>query len=71
MAKTYRTVSGDTWDIISLKMYGSELFTTELVRANFSKCSTVVFAAGVVVNVPAIDTGVRDRTNQPPWRRRQ
>ena len=30
----YTTIQGDTWDIISLKQYGSEMYVTNLIEAN-------------------------------------
>lgn len=65
----YRTLSGDTWDIISLKNYQSELFTGQLVAANFEHRHTSIFPAGVVIEVPAISEEQLDETNLPPWRR--
>ena len=32
--KVYRTVSGDTWDLIAFKVYGDEIYYHELIRAN-------------------------------------
>ena len=32
--KVYKTVSGDTWDLISYKLYGSEQYFHQLMRAN-------------------------------------
>lgn len=67
--KTYRTIQGDTWDVISLKNYNSQMFTHELVAANFDQRNVAIFSAGVVLNVPDIDQQDIDNTNLPPWRR--
>ena len=32
--KVYRTVSGDTWDLIAFKVYGSEGYFHDLIRNN-------------------------------------
>ena len=32
--KVYRTVSGDTWDLIAFKIYGSEGYFHDLIRSN-------------------------------------
>ena len=68
--KTYKTVSQDTWDIISKRCYGSEMYMDRLLRANIQHRKTVFFPAGVVLNVPDIDTtSVEYEANLPPWKR--
>lgn len=69
MPKTYKTVQGDTWDIISFKQYGSELFTKELVEANPTQRNTMIFGAGTSLTIPDITTEQRQQTNAPPWRK--
>lgn len=69
MAKTYTTKLGDTWDVISLLMYDSELFVADLVQANWRHRNVAVFSAGVVLVVPAVTPMQRDNVNLPPWRR--
>ena len=46
MAKTYTTMSGDTWDRISREVYGSESYTSFLMANNQDKLDTFVFSAG-------------------------
>lgn len=70
MAKTYTTKLGDTWDVISLAVYGSELFVADLVRANWPHRDVSVFSADIVLNVPTVTAMQRDNINLPPWRRR-
>lgn len=67
--KTYTTKSGDMWDMISLEVYGSELFVDDLMRANFEHRNVTIFNAGVTLNVPEISPMQLDNTNLPPWRR--
>lgn len=69
MANTYRTVSGDTWDIVSWKQYGNEKYVDVLIEANWRERFTVIFPAGVELTIPAIDTTVQNNRNLPPWRR--
>lgn len=71
MANTYKTVQGDTWDVISLNLYGSEIFTDRLLKANFAQRNVAVFGAGVVLNAPVIAPLEKQRNNLPPWRRNQ
>lgn len=65
----YTTNQGDTWDVISLKSYDSELFASELIAANYAHRNTAIFSAGVQLNVPDISTQTITNTNLPPWRR--
>lgn len=69
MANTYRTVQGDTWDIISKKQYGSEKFVDVLITENYKQRNTMIFGAGVVINVPDVSEDVQQSQNLPPWRR--
>ncbi len=64
---TYITVQGDTWDLISLKVYGSEKYMTELIEANPKHRETVFFSANVKLKVPEIETPVPEEL--PPWKR--
>jgi len=63
----YTTIQGDMWDSISKNIYGNEKYVKELMEANKGYLSTLVFSAGIVLNVPEIIT--EDETNNlPPWR---
>ena len=67
---TYTTTQGDTWDIISKKIYGNELFMDVLIKANINQRKTVIFPYGVVLNVPDIDTASSEyEANLPVWKR--
>lgn len=68
--KTYETRAMDTWDIIAKRVYGSEALMDQLIRANLQHRKTVFFSAGVVINVPDIDTGSMEFAESlPPWKR--
>ena len=67
---TYITVQGDPWDRISLKVYGSEYFSNELMGANPAYLTVVMFESGVVLTVPDIDTDFEYTDSLlAPWRR--
>jgi len=67
---TYTTIQGDTWDIISKQVYGNELFMDVLIKANINHRKTVIFSAGVVLEVPEIDTTSTEYdVNLPVWKR--
>lgn len=66
----YRTQSGDSWDIIAKRLFGSEMYMGALIEANFEYRKIVIFSSGVVLNVPEIDTS-KTKTNDdlPIWKR--
>lgn len=70
MPKTYSTVQGDTWDIISLKSYGSEKHIDVLINANYKEQERFIFPAGVVLTVPELPETAVNNTNLPPWKRK-
>lgn len=63
---TYTTRAGDTWDIIAYRLYGDEFRMTDLQKANPDYLNVVVFDAGVVLTVPAVETPVV--STLPPWK---
>lgn len=63
----YNTIQGDTWDSISYRVYGSELYTNELFTANPQHQHIEVFSANITLNTPEIITAVN--TQLPPWMR--
>ena len=68
--RNYRTVQGDTWDLIAYRLYpeqGRELRTGDLLEANSEYRDYVIFPAGIVLNVPEIDYPVSE--SLPPWKR--
>ena len=69
--KIYKTVSGDTWDLISYKLYGSELYFHQLMRANINLLSIAVFDSNIPIIVPEIDVSNNnvDKSKLPPWKR--
>jgi phage tail protein X len=69
--KVYKTVSGDTWDLISYKLYGSEQYFHQLMRANFNLLSIAVFDSNIPIIVPEIDVSNNnvDKSKLPPWKR--
>ncbi|GIO39077.1 membrane protein [Paenibacillus antibioticophila] len=64
---TYITIQGDTFDSISFRLFGTERFAVELMKANPEQLNTVVFGAGVVLTVPEIPAEQSDEL--PPWKR--
>ena len=63
------TIQGDTWDILAKRLYGKETFMNVLIEANYPRRKIAIFPAGIVLNVPEIDTtSVEYEANLPPWK---
>lgn len=66
---TIRTMQNDTWDKISLRVYGSENFMDKLIEANMEHRKKIIFNSEDTVNVPDIDTeAALVNKNLPPWK---
>lgn len=66
---TYRTVLGDTWDIIAKKVYGNEFYADKLMDANRDLLNEFVFSEGVEVLCPEIKTQTAVHpSGWPEWR---
>lgn len=63
----YTTIQGDMWDGIAKKVYGTETAMNVLLNANPEHIGTVVFSAGIVLDVPDYTAPTPDLL--PPWRR--
>lgn len=66
----YKTISGDEWDGICYKHYGSggEMFMDVVMHANPFQIHRVVFPAGIVLTMPDINM-IQTSQNKPPWMR--
>lgn len=69
MSTVTTTRQGDTWDVISKRVYGDEHYMDVLINANIAHRKTVIFPYGIVLTVPEIDTGTAGNVNLPPWER--
>jgi len=61
----YTTIQGQTWDMISKEVYGTELNAGRLMEANPKQLGVFIFPAGIVLNTPEIE---EQESNLPPWR---
>lgn len=61
----YKTIQGDTWDLIAFRLWESEYLFPLLLEANSSYRSVVIFEGGIELNVPVIDTS--EYTPRPVW----
>ena len=65
---TYTTRAGDTWDLISYRLVGTSEQVLPLMQANTAYTEVFIFPAGVVLNVPELDS-IIDYDALPPWKR--
>lgn len=65
---TYTTRQGDTWDMISYRLTGSPEQVIPLMQANSKHTETFIFPAGVVLDVPELNS-IIDYDTLPPWKR--
>lgn len=68
MPNTHITVEGDTFDGLALQHYYDEKLASAIIQANPDYCDTLIFAAGVVLNIPDVSAVTLPET-LPPWRR--
>ena len=67
----YKTIQGDTWDIVAKKLLGSEMYMSDLIRVNPDYQEYVIFPAGVELNVPKVEqTTAQEESMLPPWKRK-
>ena len=64
---TYTTKQGDTFDLIAFQQLGSARYVERLINANRAHVSTVIFKAGVTLELPTI-TEETKTAKLPPWR---
>lgn len=67
--RVYKTVSGDTWDLIAFRVYrnlGAEKLMDALIEANEKYINTVIFSAGINLKIPEVNSPVI--LNLPPWK---
>lgn len=63
----YKTVQGDTWDLIAKQQLGSEQYAPLLMAANEQLNQTLVFDANTELTLPEITN--EEVSTLPPWRR--
>lgn len=67
MAKVYKTIAGDKWDIIAFKELGDEKKMDLLIKANTKYKDLFILPAGLEIVIPELPK----ETNYtlPPWKR--
>jgi len=69
MIWTTETKQGDTWDMLALELYGSEMLSYVLLRSNPEHMRTIFLPSGLTVNVPQLPPG-KTSSPLPPWARK-
>lgn len=66
----YTTVQGDMWDSIAYRQLGSTAYTDLLIRQNLQYHDVYIFPAGIVLDLPEVDTTTDGAVDTlPPWKR--
>lgn len=65
---TYKTKSGDVWDLIAYDQLGDCRYVNLLMEANPQYLGVGIFSAGVALVLPEVSEGNRAKS-LPPWRR--
>lgn len=63
----YSTISGDTFDLIAFKVFGDCKFVSDILLANRDLLHTLIFSAGVQINIPAVER--KTKSKLPPWKK--
>lgn len=67
MAEYYRTIQGDTWDMIAKKVYNDEKRMDVLMENNRDLLDYLIFPAGITIQVQ--DELPESIADVPAWRR--
>ena len=62
------TVDGDSFDMLAFRYYANEKLASAIIQANPDYCDTLIFPAGVSLDIPDVSTVTYPET-LPPWRR--
>lgn len=66
MARIYRTIQGDTFDIIAYKLWKDEGQCHRIMEANEAYMDVLIFPAGIELEIP--DFTPEPKTGGlPPW----
>lgn len=67
----YVTAQGDTWDLISYRLFGTEHKVAALIEANQQHRKLQLFPSGIRLRIPAavVSSGKDTSQRLPPWKR--
>ena len=64
--KQYQTQKNDTFDRLAVDFYGDEKVASYLIEANPEHADTLIFGAGVMLNLPKLEP--IETTTLPQWK---
>lgn len=64
--KTYKTISGDTFDGIAKKELGDEKYAGLIIEQNIDLVDVIVFGSGEELIIPNVPE--ETLTDLPPWK---
>lgn len=64
--KPYSTKQNDTFDKIAYELYGDEMVASYIINANPEHAMTVIFGAGVTLNLPKLERV--ETSTLPKWK---
>ena len=62
---SYITQKGDTWDLISFKVYGSVSYVNQLKRENYKLKKIIIFPEEVALVIPSVISSKKG--DDPIW----
>lgn len=65
----HKTSYGETWDVISLKYYGTEKLMHLIIQANPQYADYSVLPDGLILEIPAPPETENNLEELPPWKR--
>ena len=66
--RTYRTKSGDMWDMIAKEMYDNEMHLSFLMANNGHLLDYFVFPSGIILNIEDLPENIPEDDDLPEWR---
>ncbi len=66
MARSYRTLQGDTFDMVAYRVWGREHMAHHIIAANPDYADVAVFGPGVTLTIPDV-TPATPMADLPPW----
>ena len=67
--QTMKAIQGETFDSISLHLWGDEKYTGQLLAANPEACHLMRFLGGEVLNIPRLEEP--EGSSLPPWKQQK
>ncbi len=69
IVQTMKAIQGETFDSVSLLLWGDEKYTGQLLAANPLTCHLMRFAGGEVINIPQFEEP--ENSTLPPWKQQK